>query len=405
MVAMHVSEDGQLKLHEHASYQGRKLASDLRPGRQYLLVGQRGGRQRGRYVRDAREPETADPPRPGDDHLRHGRHPDGVGAEALQHADFRRGFVRRAEQRGVHPLLEGDLLLERHLPGEGAEIAVIGITHVGEALLSLFDRALQRVPKHQVDVIRDEHQGRRAEHETDPAGGVGDDEGADAQTGEHPYRQRRHLGRVALIEMKAAAQDEYGHTLEGAGDELALVARRGGLGKARNGGLRNADGGLNRIGHRSQTRSEDDCDARLERADPARDDVGSRADGTAPRSLLPVGHSRIPANVADRKFASVPAIIARKPSRARSCLRSGASAPMPPIWMPTELTLANPHKAKVAIVNESGSSCPRSGPRSLYAMNSFSTMRSPSRLPMVPLSCQGTPMAQAIGRKIQPSTV
>ena len=54
--------------------------------------------------------------------------------------------------------------------------------------------------------------------------------------------------------------------------------------------------------------------------------------------------------------------MARNPSRARSCLRSGASAPMPPIWMPTELRLAKPHSANVAIVNDTGSSAGLSGP-------------------------------------------
>ena len=45
------------------------------------------------------------------------------------------------------------------------------------------------------------------------------------------------------------------------------------------------------------------------------------------------------------KLAIVPAATARSPSRARSDLRLGASAPMPPIWMAMELKLANPHSA------------------------------------------------------------
>src|SRR3989440_1833542 len=292
-----------------------------------------------------------------------------------------------------------------YLPGEGAQLAVIGIAHVGKALLPLLERALQRVPEHEVDVVSDEHQRGRPESEADPPRGVGDDQGADAEPGEHARRQRRQLGRVALIEMKAAALDQYRHALERAGDELSLVARSGGLGKARNCGLRNADCGLNRIGHRSQTRPQDDRDARLERAEPARDGVSGRTDGTAPGSLLPVVHNSIPASVPDRKLASVPAIMARKPRRARSCLRSGTSAPIPPICMPTELMLAKPHSANVAIVKETGSSAGFMGPSWAYAMNSFSTMRVPSRLPMVPLSCHGTPMTQAIGLKTQPSTV
>ena len=55
---------------------------------------------------------------------------------------------------------------------------------------------------------------------------------------------------------------------------------------------------------------------------------------------------------AERKLARVPASRARKPSRARSCRRSGARAPMPPSWMPIELKLANPQRAKLAITNE-----------------------------------------------------
>ena len=66
--------------------------------------------------------------------------------------------------------------------------------------------------------------------------------------------------------------------------------------------------------------------------------------------------------VAVTKFASVPASMARMPSRARSDRRSGASAPMPPIWMPIELKLANPQRANVAIVNDRGSSVSFSGP-------------------------------------------
>src|SRR5947208_4807316 len=63
-----------------------------------------------------------------------------------------------------------------------------------------------------------------------------------------------------------------------------------------------------------------------------------------------------PAIVAVMKLARVPANIARRPRRARSWRRFGASAPIPPIWMPIELKLAKPHSAKVAIVNDFGRS-------------------------------------------------
>ena len=105
------------------------------------------------------------------------------------------------------------------------------------------------------------------------------------------------------------------------------------------------------------------------------------------------------------KLAIVPASIARKPSRARSALRSGTSAPIPPIWIPTELMLANPARANDAMVKERGSSVAFIGPSWLKAMNSLSTARVPRRPPIAPLSCHDTPRSQATGRPTQPSTV
>lgn len=56
-------------------------------------------------------------------------------------------------------------------------------------------------------------------------------------------------------------------------------------------------------------------------------------------------HSSIPAIQAVIKLASAPATIVRTPSRAKSCWRSGAIPPIPPIVMPIEPILANPHSA------------------------------------------------------------
>ena len=44
-------------------------------------------------------------------------------------------------------------------------------------------------------------------------------------------------------------------------------------------------------------------------------------------------------------LASMPPSIARKPRRARSARRSGAIAPMPPIWMAIDPKFANPQSA------------------------------------------------------------
>src|SRR5205823_1667030 len=299
-----------------------------------------------------------------------------------------------------------DSLGARHGARGGAQPGIVGIAHVGEALVALHDRPHERIAEHQVDVVGDQHQRGRPERMADRAGCVGDDQRLHPEPREHACGQRGDVGGVALVQVKATALYHERHALERAGDQLSLVPRCAGLGEAGNRGLRNADCGLHRVGNRPEARAEHDRHTRLEFAEPPRDGVRRLLDDPFPVSRVPFpGHSSMPARVAERKFASVPAIMARKPRRARSCLRSGTRAPIPPIWMPTELMLAKPHSANVAIVKDTGSSACFIGPSCAYAMNSFRTMRVPNRLPMVPLSCHGTPITQAIGLKTQPSTV
>ncbi len=78
---------------------------------------------------------------------------------------------------------------------------------------------------------------------------------------------------------------------------------------------------------------------------------------------------------------------------------------MPPIWIPTELMLANPASANDAIVKLRGSSWARIWPRSAKAMNSLSTARTPMSPPIAVVSCHGTPIIHATGFPIQPRTV
>ncbi len=57
------------------------------------------------------------------------------------------------------------------------------------------------------------------------------------------------------------------------------------------------------------------------------------------------GQARTPAMQAVVQEARAPANRARRASLARSFRRSGAIAPMPPSWMPTDAKFANPHSA------------------------------------------------------------
>src|SRR6266704_5009912 len=162
--------------------------------------------------------------------------------------------------------------------------------------------------------------------------------------------------------MKAAALHEDRHAGERSHHQLALVSDHTGLREAGNLRVGDAHSVLHLVGQEAQARSQDDRHAGAARTEAAGHCGGGGADLGFPLPGPCDRHNSIPASVADKKFARVPAIIARKPSFARSCLRFGASAPMPPIWMPTELRFAKPHSAKVAMVNDTGSSVAFSGP-------------------------------------------
>lgn len=86
------------------------------------------------------------------------------------------------------------------------------------------------------------------------------------------------------------------------------------------------------------------------------------------------------------------------PRLARSALRSGANALMPPICMPTELKLANPQMATVTIVrpfwDTMGSDLLV---RFVKATNSLMVIFWPRRVAAFGTSFCGIPMAQAKG--------
>src|SRR6058998_3401887 len=136
---------------QHPPDEPLELTRQLLARRENLLMGQllRAPGEAGRHVGDARKPEAGEPAGPRRDHLRHGRHPDGVRAEPREHAHLGRRLERRAEQRRVHALLEGDPLRARDVARHLAQLGVIGVAHVGEALLALRDRTHQRVAEHQ----------------------------------------------------------------------------------------------------------------------------------------------------------------------------------------------------------------------------------------------------------------
>ncbi len=173
--------------------------------------------------------------------------------------------------------------------------------------------------------------------------------------GEDAHWQRRHVRGVALVHVEAAALHEHRHATE-RHRRRARPCGRAPSGRETPGcsryGIRTASFDL--LGEPTEAAAQHDGDLGRPAAERRLHGVGGPRDRGHRRARA--AHSRIPAMAADRKLASVPASMARKPSRARSALRLGASAPMPPIWMPTEEKLAKPASANDAMVNERGSS-------------------------------------------------
>src|SRR5216684_8236825 len=196
-----------------------------------------------------------------------------------------------------------------------------------------------------------------------------------------------------------------------ADNELPGVADCGGAREVRDFCVRNAGGSGEFIGESAEAGAEDERDFWTELGFFL-NEAGGRFGADELRVCFRRGrtfcrgtHVRIPTMQADIRLAMVPASMARMPNLASWLRCSGASAPMPPIWMPIELKFAKPQRANVAMANVRGSSEPFIRPSCPKATNSLITMRVPSRLPIFAASCHGTPISHATGAKIQPKTV
>ena len=265
-----------------------------------------------------------------------------------------------------------------------------------------------------------------------PPAALVNSDGADADRGGGPDAERAGGGVMSLVHVEAAALGQDVAAAEPAEHEFALVALDSGDGEAGNVAVREARRGLELVGEVAEPAAEHDQGGGLASAEKGADGVGrghidcpawlrlergrpmipglmrgatAREPAEPPQRRARRRHSSIPAIVAERKFASVPASMARKPSRARSPLRSGASAPMPPIWMPTELKLAKPASANDAMVKDRGSSValswPELGEGDELVEHGAGAEQAADGAAVVPL----TPMTHAIGRPTQPSTV
>ena len=185
----------------------------------------------------------------------------------------------------------------------------------------------------QVDVIGNQHQRALPIRKIDAAGGIGEHHAVRAQPVQYADAVGDLRRRVALVKMSAPGHHCDIQLPQFAKHQLSGMPGGGRYRPAGNLGIRNRNRIGEFVGEGSQSAAEHHREMRF-------------APGNVPDVCHRFVHyNNMPAMQADMKFAMVPAATAFNPMRARSDLRLGASAPMPPIWIAMELRLANPHSA------------------------------------------------------------
>src|SRR5690606_20530835 len=160
------------------------------------------------------------------------------------------------------------------------------------------------------------------------AGGVGHDQGVDAELREDAHRERRGGGVVSFVEMEAATLGHDRGAGEGAGHQFALVALDGGRGKAGDLRVGNPDRVPDPVGEPAEPGAEHDRHRGPARAEPRPHRLRGPGYLLRPPAFdLRPAHNSIPAMLALVNAARLPATIALSPSRAISPFRSGASPP------------------------------------------------------------------------------
>ena len=123
-----------------------------------------------------------------EDHLRHGRHADEVGAEDSRGANFGRRLEARSGEPHVDAFVELDVRRARRRVEVGQQRLVIGSGQRHETVRP--GMADQRIGPGKVDVIGDRDQRRRRPFLVEAAGGVGEEERLAAEHSERVDRDR-----------------------------------------------------------------------------------------------------------------------------------------------------------------------------------------------------------------------
>ncbi len=273
-----------------------------------------------RHIGHARDAEHLHPHVVGHDHFGHGGHPHHVRADRAQITNLRRSLIAGTRHRRVHALVDRDAEFRGHPFGDVAIGLRVGIGHIGKARAQrIVVRAHQRIRALQVDVIADQHQPAALQRQVDAARRVGEHHGPRADGLQHAHSEGHLLHVVAFVQVRPPGHHRHVQLAQLADDQLPGVSHRGGVRPARNIRVRDVLAFSKFVSERAQSAAQHQANG------------GPHVGVALYVSFCFVGHSNIPAMQADMKFAMVPAATARRPSLARSLLRVGASAPMPPI--------------------------------------------------------------------------
>ncbi len=132
---------------------------------------------------------------------------------------------------------------------DAAVLLVIGGGHIEKARAEIFVvRSGAGVGGVEIDVVFDHHERALREIGVDAAGGVGEDDGANAHAPHDADGKGDVLHRIALIEVHAALHRGDGHVSHFADDEFSGVADGGRDGKVRDLFVFNARGAGELVG-------------------------------------------------------------------------------------------------------------------------------------------------------------
>ncbi len=106
---------------------------------------------------------------------------------------------------------------------QGPQLSIIGRGHIGETrpdcLVVWPTQGIVTSHAGEIQVVADEHQVAGLVVGVQPAGGIGDDDRADAQRRHHADRQRDPVHRIALVEVGSSLQHEDGLSFQRADDQ------------------------------------------------------------------------------------------------------------------------------------------------------------------------------------------